>query len=186
MLFVSNTSDVSQKTYSKYQEKKITTALPRILCWIMTDPHRLDDRTIHVKETWASHCDLTLYMSSQQNDTFPTIGLNVSSGRDHIGVKSRAAWTYIYKHHRHQFEYFVKCDDDTFLIIENMKRYMARRDPEKPEFFGSRMYLNANGNKIIYHGGGPGQVLSRKALHVMVEKAFQNKTHDCMPDGQGQ
>ena len=175
----------TQKTnllQSAYKKKK--PPLPRILCWIMTDPQLLD-RATHVKETWASHCDLALFMSSEQNDTFPTIGMNVSSGRSHIDTKTRNAWNYVYKHHGNDFEYFVKCDADTFLIIENLKRYMAKRDPEKPEFFGHRMYLHVDGHLMTYNSGGPGQVLSRKALHIMVERAFTNKTFECMPDGEG-
>ena len=158
--------------------------LPRILCWIMTDTHRLD-RATHVKETWASHCDLALYMSSDTNAMFPTIGMNVTSGKNHISTKARNAWTYVYKRHLSDFEYFVKCDEDTFLIIENLKRYMAKRDPEKPEFFGCRLYYTFKGYKFIYHSGGPGIVLSRKSVQIMVERAFSNKTHNCMPDGIG-
>ena len=173
------------KTYLSFR-KDPNLKLPRILCWIMTDPDRLD-RAIHVKETWAKHCDLALFMSSEQNDDFPTIGLKTETGKNHIGMKAKRAWVYLYSWHKKDYDYFVKTDEDSFLIVENLKQYLAKRDPEIPEFFGSRMYINVkNKTDIIYNSGGPGQVLSNKALRILVERAFGNKTHNCMPDGQGE
>ena len=171
--------------------------LPRLLCWVMMDPN-LMERVTHVKETWASHCDICLFMSSHQNDSFPTIGLNVTEGRSHIGAKSKAAWTYVYKHHFNDAEYFVKTDPDTFLVVENLKQYMARRDPDVPEFFGHRLYEGINpGNpksfgmgkgrvNVLYNSGGPGQLLSRRALQLLVATAYADKSYDCMPDGTGE
>ena len=124
-------------------------------------------------------------MSSQQNDTFPTIGLDVPKGRDHIGIKSRTAWTYVHDHYLDKADYFVKCDPDTFLVIPNMKLYLANRNPDEPELFGHRFYLGGNKRGLMYNSGGPGQLMSREALKRMVEQAFTQPGEPCMPDGQG-
>ena len=91
----------------------------------------------------------------------------------------------MYDHHLNDFDYFAKGDDDTFLIIENLKNYLADRDPDKPEFFGHRMYFTREEKRFTYNSGGSGQILSRKALKLMVEKSIRNTSYDCMPDGQG-
>ncbi len=174
-------------------------SVPRILCWVMCDPDDLEKRVRHVKNTWAAHCDVTLYMSSQRNDTFPTIGLAVPPGRSHIGIKSRAAWTFVYDHYLHEAEYFVKCDPDTFLVVHNLKAYLSRRDPHVAEMFGHRLKLTAGGGAghkvlprggqrkvLMFNSGGPGQVLSREALRTMVEVAFRRPGKHCMSDGEGE
>ena len=160
--------------------------LPRILCWILTDPDRLASHAVHVRDTWAKHCDLALFMSSKTNQSFPTIGLKVRGGRKHLARKSKAAWIYVYKRYLREFDYFAKADDDTFMVIENLKYYLLGRDPDSPEFLGHRMYIDAMGYDIIYNSGGAGQVLSRKALQILVERAYADKTYNCMPDGEGQ
>ena len=99
----------------------------RILCWILTDPKNLE-RTKHVKATWAKRCDTTLYMSSAENKSFPTIGLNVSSGRSHLASKSKAAWTYIYDQYLHKADFFVKADPDTFIIVENLRQFLSTKN----------------------------------------------------------
>ena len=87
----------------------------------MCDPNSLDTKVRHARDTWAKHCDITLYMSSQTNSSFPTIGLVVLAGRQHIGAKAKAAWTHVYTHYIDQAEYFVKCDPDTFLVVPNLR-----------------------------------------------------------------
>ena len=150
----------------------------------MCDPDDLEKRVRHVKVTWAGHCDVTLYMSSATNTTFPTIGLDVPVGRSHIALKSRAAWTYVYTHYLDNADYFLKADPDTFLIVPNLKLYLANRDPNQAEFFGHNLWLTKNHSRK-YNSGGPGQVLSREALRRMVSKAFTRPGKHCMPDGEG-
>ena len=155
----------------------------RLLCWVLTDPVDLMKRTIHVRNTWAKRCDVTLFMSSAENKTFPTIGLNVTQGRNHIAAKSRAAWTYIYEHYYDQADYFVKTDPDTYMIVDNLKAYLKDFSPNKPQFFGHIFHVRSWG--FPYMAGGPGIVLSRESVKRLVTQAFPNRTKDCMPDGEG-
>ncbi|XP_023932353.1 glycoprotein-N-acetylgalactosamine 3-beta-galactosyltransferase 1-like [Lingula anatina] len=153
----------------------------RILCWILTDPDDLDNRTIHVKNTWTQKCDIRLFMSSAENKTFPTIGLNVSSGRQHIAAKSKAAWTYIHNNFAEQADYFMKADPDTYVIVENLRKYLSHRDPTVAEYIGHSLKLKRH--NFTYMSGGSGIVISREALRLLVTKAFPLRP-TCIPDGE--
>ncbi|CAH1787052.1 unnamed protein product [Owenia fusiformis] len=158
--------------------------LPRILCWVMTSPSDLEKRTRHVQNTWARHCDIDLYMSSVENKSFPTIGLNVTEGRNHIAMKSKASWTYVYERYINKAEYFVKLDPDSFLVVENLKFYLSKFSPDEPRFFGHLFYRGGN-KSFEYMSGGPGVVLSRESVKLLVTVGFK-KYPNCMPDGQGE
>ena len=54
-------------------------------------------------------------------------------------MKSRAAWIYIYKHYRFQFDFFIKADPDTYLVVENLLDYLQDQDPEQPRYYGHRL-----------------------------------------------
>ena len=137
----------------------------------------------HVKATWAQYCDITLYMSSKTNHSFPTIGLNVPSGRSHIDTKSRKAWIYIHAHYLNAADYFVKADPDTFLVIHDLKLYLSKRNPDRPEYFGHRLKLR--NRDLKYDSGGAGIVLRGEAVRRMVGIAFTRPGPHCMPDGEG-
>ncbi|XP_013401138.1 glycoprotein-N-acetylgalactosamine 3-beta-galactosyltransferase 1 isoform X2 [Lingula anatina] len=166
--------------------------LPRVLCWLLTDPPDLDKRVIHVRDTWARRCDVTLFMSSMENKTFPTIGLRVPPGRGHIAKKAKAAWKYIYEHHLNDADFFIKADPDTYVIVENLKHYLTSRDPKRAEFYGHQFYpsdweFNADTRikKSLYMSGGPGLVLSREAVRLLVTKAI-NSDPKCLQDGEAE
>uniref|UniRef100_A0A4W6CK83 Glycoprotein-N-acetylgalactosamine 3-beta-galactosyltransferase 1 n=1 Tax=Lates calcarifer TaxID=8187 RepID=A0A4W6CK83_LATCA len=127
----------------------------RILCWIMTGPKNLESRTKHIRETWAKRCDRVLYMSSVKTD-FPTVELNVSEGRDNLYWKTIRAFQYIHEHHFDEADWFLKADDDTFVVIENLRYTLSKYDPEKPLYLG-------------YMSGGAGYVLSKEALRRFIK-----------------
>ncbi|CAH1792252.1 unnamed protein product [Owenia fusiformis] len=171
---------------SKKDDKKMF--IPRVLCFVMTSPTDLDKRTIHVRNTWAKHCDIALYMSSKEDKIFPTIGLDVPEGRSHIALKSKAAWTYINEHYANKADYFVKCDPDSFLIIENLKRFLQNYDPEEPQFFGHlfvKPYLEEISSDKPFMAGGPGVVISRASLRRLV-KVAHSEDLACFPDGRNE
>ena len=97
----------------------------------MTDPNILK-KASPARDTWMKHCDVRLFMSSEYNATFPTVGLNVSAGRKHIASKSKASWRYIYEHHRDDADFFMKADPDSFVIIDNLKEYLRHCNSSEP------------------------------------------------------
>ena len=172
--FVSDTLPVSHQTSRK---KSI-----RILCWIPTGISDLQRQAVYIRDTWAKRCDVTLFMSSQRNSSFPTVGLNVTDGRLHNAAKAKAAWTYVREHHINDADYFLKGQLDTYVVIDNLRRYLMTRNPDEPEYFGHRFYLY--GTNVTYVSGGGGIVLSRESLVRLVE-ACTTMPQNCITDGPG-
>ncbi|KAI1886129.1 hypothetical protein AGOR_G00210830 [Albula goreensis] len=137
----------------------------RILCWIMTAPVNLERKTLHVRATWAKRCDKVLFMSSEETD-FPTVGLNVTEGRDQLYWKTIRAFQYIHKNHLTDADWFLKADDDTYVVVENLRYFLSKHDPERPIYFGRRFRPFV---KQGYMSGGAGYVLSKEALRRFVE-----------------
>ncbi|KAM9340575.1 glycoprotein-N-acetylgalactosamine 3-beta-galactosyltransferase 1 [Symphorus nematophorus] len=137
----------------------------RILCWIMTGPKYMESRTKHIKNTWAKHCDRMLYMSSVKSD-FPTVELNVTEGRENLYWKTIRAFQYIHEHHLDEADWFLKADDDTFVVVENLRYILSKYDPEKPLYLGRRFYPFI---KQGYMSGGAGYVLSKEAVRRFVK-----------------
>uniref|UniRef100_A0A8C8VFA8 N-acetylgalactosaminide beta-1,3-galactosyltransferase n=1 Tax=Pelusios castaneus TaxID=367368 RepID=A0A8C8VFA8_9SAUR len=138
----------------------------RILCWVMTGPDNLESKARHVKATWTRHCNVALFMSSVQDADFPTVGLDTKEGRDQLYWKTIRAFQYVHQHHLDQADWFLKADDDTFVVLENLRWLLANYTPEAPIYFGKRFKPFA---KQGYMSGGAGYVLSKEALRRFVE-----------------
>uniref|UniRef100_A0A3Q3MWH3 Core 1 synthase, glycoprotein-N-acetylgalactosamine 3-beta-galactosyltransferase 1, like b n=1 Tax=Labrus bergylta TaxID=56723 RepID=A0A3Q3MWH3_9LABR len=117
----------------------------RILCWVMTAPNNLEKKTRHVKSTWSRHCNIVIFMSSVDDPDFPTVGLGTKEGRDQLYWKTIKAFHYVYEHHINEADWFLKADDDTYVIVDNL-----------------RLVLFTN------MSGGAGYVLSKEALRRFV------------------
>ncbi|XP_072308857.1 glycoprotein-N-acetylgalactosamine 3-beta-galactosyltransferase 1-B [Eucyclogobius newberryi] len=144
----------------------------RILCWVMTRPSNLEKKARHVKATWSRHCNIVVFMSSVDDPDFPTVGLNTKEGRDQLYWKTIRAFQYAYEHHAHEADWFLKADDDTYVIVDNLRWLLANHTPEEPIYFGRRFKPYT---KQGYMSGGAGYVLSREALKRFVE-GFKSKT----------
>ncbi|KAM3928674.1 glycoprotein-N-acetylgalactosamine 3-beta-galactosyltransferase 1 [Leptodactylus fuscus] len=147
----------------------------RILCWVMTGPQNLDKKTKHVKATWAQRCNKVLYMSSEENKDFPTVGLDTKEGRDQLYWKTIKAFQYVHDHHLDEADWFMKADDDTYVVVDNLRRLLSQYKPEDPIYFGRRFKPYV---KQGYMSGGAGYVLSKEALIRFVNAFKEEKcTH---------
>ena len=145
--------------------------MPRVLCWVMTSPQSVRSKAQHVKATWGSRCNMLLFMSSEADRRLPIISLNVSEGYKNLWGKTQAAFSYIHRYHRDDAEWFLKVDDDTYVIMENLRLLLRQHQPHEPIYFGRRFrpYVRQG-----YMSGGAGYVLSREALDRFVTLAMRN------------
>ncbi|XP_049873442.1 glycoprotein-N-acetylgalactosamine 3-beta-galactosyltransferase 1-like [Pectinophora gossypiella] len=141
----------------------------RVLCWVMTQPSSHRTKAAHVKETWGKRCNRLIFVSTAEDDTLPTVKLSVSEGPRHHWTKTRAALQYVHDNHRKEADWFMKADDETYVIVENLRHLLADYRSTDPIYFGCRLKPFA---KRGYMSGGAGYVLSRAALDRFIYKGL--------------
>lgn len=146
----------------------------RILCWILTTPKNHEKRAVHVKNTWGKRCNKLLFMSTEHDKSIDSIALNVSvDSPSTTWGKTKRAFQYIYQHHRTDADWFLKAEDDTYVILENLRYFLYGYSTNDPIYFGYKV----DKPDVLKHGfflGGAGYVLSQNALHRFSEAIATN------------
>ena len=102
-------------------------------------------QAIHVKNTWGGHCDKLLFMSTEEDQELGAVKLQVEEGRQGLWGKTKQGFKYVYENHFEDFEWFMKADDDTFVIVENLKYLLQNYSTGDPIHFGhSYKYLGVS------------------------------------------
>ncbi|WKY10570.1 hypothetical protein Q1695_002716 [Nippostrongylus brasiliensis] len=154
--------------------------LPRsgqLFCWVQTSKMYHDTRALAINETWLSRCDHGQLFTGDffpSNDIpYSTVFAGIPDSYYNLFFKSRYAFFYIYHYISKDFDWYMKADDDTYVIVEHLKEYLSKLDPNKPYYLGYTLkpYLK-NG----YNAGGAGYVLSKAALKIFNEFLYSNET----------
>ncbi|CAJ0942124.1 unnamed protein product, partial [Mesorhabditis belari] len=171
--FIGKVLDLNNKTLAGEISKKV-----RILCWILTGRQFHWKRAIHVKTTWGRRCDKLIFMSSENNTMFPAIDLGVKEGRNHLWAKTKKALRYVYDNYINDYDWFLKADDDTYVIMENLKFMLLSKDPKVPINYGFEFSVKLKYKQNPVLSGGAGYVLSKAALFKFVTEAL-GKSSKC-------
>ncbi|CAD7002484.1 unnamed protein product [Ceratitis capitata] len=148
----------------------------RVLCWIMTMPENHLKRAVHIRNTWGKRCNKLLFMSTKADSFLDTVPLDVPEGRDYLWHKTRAAFKYVYEHHADEADWFLKADDDSYFIMENLRSFLYQYSADAAVYFGCKFHPFV---KQGYMSGGAGYVLSRAALRRFAEVSASNTSAAC-------
>ncbi|CAF4441327.1 unnamed protein product, partial [Rotaria sp. Silwood2] len=167
------------------------TKLPRVCCLILTAPKYFLTRVKAVNETWASRCDRYFFITEYAREAMTPEQIkfakqipiapikNITGGYDHLTQKSNLAFLFAYENYLNDFEWFIKADDDTYLIVEHLKTFLSKQSPSEPITFGYTYQIHIPKG---YHSGGASYVLSRESLRRFYE-AYNDPASNCAKDG---
>lgn len=154
----------------------------RVLCWVMTQPVNHQTRARAILSTWGSRCNRLLFMSTADDPVLNTIVLPLDGdeSRDQLWNKTRAAYRYVYEHHRDEYDWVLRADDDTYVIVENLRYMLSGHSPDQAMYFGCKFHLP---DSVVYMSGGAGIVASREAIRLLVERGLV--AGECTEDSHG-
>lgn len=145
----------------------------KLFCWILTNPKN-EHRWKHIAKLLARKCSKTIFVSSQPNyhkhGNVEVVAVSVGKdSRSSLWAKTKEAFVYSYKHYYDQYDWFMKMDDDTyvmwflifkklkdlfspsrFIIFENLKRLLYKFNSSLPLLLGHRNSMDL-AQKVISH-----------------------------------
>uniref|UniRef100_A0A1I7X7J0 N-acetylgalactosaminide beta-1,3-galactosyltransferase n=1 Tax=Heterorhabditis bacteriophora TaxID=37862 RepID=A0A1I7X7J0_HETBA len=149
-------------------------------------------QALAVNETWLPRCDHGQFFTgdffTDNRVPYSTVFAGIPESYYNLFYKSRYAFHYIYEHISKEFDWYLKADDDTYVVVEHLRKYLSFLDPNKPYYLGYTLkpYLVSSFNQFYiwhfyknengYNAGGAGYVLSRAALKIFNEKLYINAT----------
>ncbi|XP_046350386.2 glycoprotein-N-acetylgalactosamine 3-beta-galactosyltransferase 1-like [Haliotis rufescens] len=159
-------------TVSKDLQKRV-----RILCVVPTTVKNEDTKVYAVNATWGSRCNKILFVFVYHHSRFHHISLNISDGRSHLTAKTMQAYKAVYKQYGDSYDWILKADDDSFIIMENLRFLLSKFDPNDAAYIGYHFKVLAHNG---YMSGGGSYVISKAALRLVAEKGFSG---GCATDG---
>uniref|UniRef100_A0A914E532 N-acetylgalactosaminide beta-1,3-galactosyltransferase n=1 Tax=Acrobeloides nanus TaxID=290746 RepID=A0A914E532_9BILA len=136
-----------------------------------------DTRAFLVNQTWVHHCNKHIFITASPKSGLPTVDLNLTEGRKELWPKTKASFKWIYDNEINNYDWFLKADADSFIILENLRFMLLAYSRDDPVYFGCKFRPYT---KQGYMSGGSGYVLSRK----FVEEALPDPKK-CQKEGKG-
>ena len=129
-------------------------------------------KTDAIIKTWGKRVKVVFFASKPHKDFVPpdnlkfkmpkdTVYLDVPEGRSNLSEKTSEAFRYLYKNYKNKADWFMKADDDTYVIVENLRLFLSKQNSSEPVLFGHKFTPHVQQG---YMAGGAGYVLSREAL----------------------
>lgn len=158
---------------------------PRILCTVFTYKKSFNLKAKYVEKTWGKRCDKTIFMSGrlseeekEQYSHMDIIYLNVTdTNRLNLTTKTIETLLYANNYLIDQFDWILKADDDTYVIMENLRKFLQDKCSDEMNYYGFRYKpLAPDSFDHDFNSGGAGYVISNKALRTFSHKYINDET----------
>ena len=157
-----------------------------VLCLILTNDKQIENRAIPVYKTWAKKCDKSLFVFNAKNFSnilkteegkhlfqnendvlnLPIMHLNVNESKNEMGIKVLKLIQKVYSKYKSEFKWFLLTDDDTFIFVDNLYKFISKKSYNDPLTYG---YNFKTVVPIGFHSGGAGILLPLESLKRISE-----------------
>lgn len=142
----------------------------RVLCFVLTHPINHQTKAQAVANTWGKRCNKIVFISTESDDNFEVINVNVTEEHRYLWGKTKQGLQQIYELYGNDYDWFLKADDDTWIFVENLRHFLYAYSPSYPIYFGCKLkpYVNQG------YMSGSAYVMSREALRRFNEDALND------------
>ncbi|XP_059084622.1 glycoprotein-N-acetylgalactosamine 3-beta-galactosyltransferase 1-like isoform X2 [Tigriopus californicus] len=169
-----------RRNHSNEEIKAEESGQVRVLCWIMIQPQNHKTMAMDIKATWGRRCNKLIFISSENDSFLPSIGLPVLEDWNNTWTNTKKVFKHVYENHIDEAEWFLKADDDSYIILENLRYLLQSHNHSNPLYFGHTIETHVNQGFL---SRGSSYVLSREALRRLVTKGLTDQTgHICRTD----
>jgi hypothetical protein len=131
-----------------------------------------DSRVKAVLETWGSLIpkeDFLIFTDREVDDDPRFLKMSDRSDYKSHVEKTLGGITYVWKHKLENYDWFYFCDDDTFVLSDNLRSYLSSKSSEENVVLG---HLNEgcykNDPTLNYPSGGSGYAMTKTSIEGVV------------------
>jgi hypothetical protein len=135
------------------------------------------DQVADLADTWGWRCDGFFAASTRTDRSIGAVDLPHKGKEryDNMWQKTRSMVAFMYDHYLDDYDYFLLCGDDTYVIVENLRNYLmlleattGGRESAQPLYIGAPIHFHG----VNYNTGGSAYLLNTVALRRLVELAL--------------
>jgi glycoprotein-N-acetylgalactosamine 3-beta-galactosyltransferase len=149
------------KVLDQIQVANTSELFPKVLCFVMTHAGSHRTKVKAIQRTWGKRCDKLIIASNQTNERLGIVAMKSESSYLGLWGKLNETMQYVWDHYRDEgYDWVFKADDDTYLIVENLKEYLSSPPVKKSVFlkepviygrrYSSPRYRNLAKRKVYF------------------------------------
>uniref|UniRef100_A0AC35UBT7 N-acetylgalactosaminide beta-1,3-galactosyltransferase n=1 Tax=Rhabditophanes sp. KR3021 TaxID=114890 RepID=A0AC35UBT7_9BILA len=95
--------------------------------------------------------------------------------------KMKNGFKYVYRKYGDQYDWYIKFDDDTYIVMENLRAFLLNKNSSKPQIHGFQLQNKNETEKESWVQGGSGFVMSNSAMKLLTEVGLDDPKY-CRQD----
>ena len=151
-----------------------------MLYLVMTYPKNHKSRAYQIYKTWGSRCTYVEFLTSESDPEIPTLLSPAEDNYNLVWAKTKHGFKTAYEKYHDKVDWVMKADDDTYVIVENLRYLLSSYNHSDPIWFGCEFKVIVEDG---YMSGGAGYVLSKEAVRRFHDLALTNASLCHQGDG---
>ena len=119
-------------------------------------------------QTWGKRCTYIRFLTTKEDEELPTFVSDTKEAYMEIWGKTKEGFRRTYAEFSEEVDWVLKADDDTYVVLENLRYLLSAHNASEPVWFGCEFDVIVKDGG--YMSGGAGYVLSRGSAQNFYSK----------------